>query len=164
MDKLRLALIVLHVLITIFLCYHLHPKVVHTKKSTHTAQRTPSVLVYLNDLFRVAFYHSSCIIGIWFSRRYAAGVVRATGVLLIGEFFDVFVMTIKHLVVDHDIHRVELIFDVIYVWLFFAAIFLTYRLAKNITKFHQDLMRSELLTTTTARNLSMDERGDFALV
>ena len=164
MDRLRLALIVLHVLITIFLCYHSHPKAFHLAKSTHTERQISSVIVYLNDLFRIALYHSSCIIAIWYSRRYAAGVIRATGVLLIGEFLDVFAMTIKHLIDTHHILPIELAFDVIYVWLFLGGIVLTHRLAKNITKFHHDLMQLELLTTTTANNIAMDGRGDFAVV
>lgn len=164
MDKIRLALIVLHVLITIFLFFHFHPKVSHMAKSSETERQISSVIVYMNDLFRVCFYHSSCIIAIWFSRRYAAGVIRATGVLLIGEFCDVFAMTMKHLFDTHEISHAELVFDVIYIWLFLGAIVLTHRLARTISKLHKDRMQLELLTTASAIDVAMDERGDFALV
>lgn len=160
MDKIRLALIVLHVLITIF---HLYSKMSHTTESSETERQISSVIVYMNDLFRVSFYHSSCIIAIWFSRRYAAGVIRATGVLLIGEFCDVLAMTIKHLLDTRKLSHVELIF-MIYTCLFLGAIVLTHRLAKTISKLHKDLMQLELLTTTSANDMAMDGRGDFALV
>ncbi len=164
MDNIRLILIALHVLITIFLMYHLHPKLPESAKPQENEKRLSNMIVYLTDLFRIAFYHSSCILAIWYSRRYAAGMIRATGVLLIGEFLEVFAMTIQHLVEKHEMHRTELIFDLIYVWLFIGALYLTYRLAKTISKLNKDLMQVELLTTTTMNDIPIDGRGDFSLV
>lgn len=142
--------------------YHLHPKVSDIAKSSENEKQISFMIVYLNDLFRIAFYHSSCIIAIWYSRRYAAGMIRATGVLLIGEFLEIFSITIRHLVETHEIPHGEFIFDIIYVCLFIGAMFLTYRLAKRISKFNKDLMQVELLTTMS--DLSIDGRGEFALV
>ncbi len=144
--------------------YHLHPKASKVAKASESEQRISFMIVYVSDLFRIGFYHSSCILAIWYSRRYAAGMIRATGVLLIGEFLEIFSITIRHLVETHEISRTELIFDVLYVWLFIGAMFLTYRLAKIISKLNKDLMQVELLTTTTMSDLAIDGRGEFALV
>jgi hypothetical protein len=164
MDKIRLILIISHVLIPIFLMYHLHPKVLGVGKPSETERRVSLMIVYLNDLFRIALYHSSCIIAIWYSGRYAAAMIRATGVLLIGEFFEMFSTSILHLVEIHKITHGELVFDGLYVCLFFGAIILTYRLAKKISKFNKDSMHAELLTTTTMSDLEIDGQGEFSLV
>ena len=164
MDRIRITLVVLHVLISIFLMYHLHPKLSDVTKPSENEKPLPRMIVYLTDLFRIGFYHASCILAIWYSRRYAAGMIRATGVLLIGEFLEIFAMTIQHLAEKHEMPRGELIFDLIYVWLFIGAMYLTYRLAKMISKLNKDLLQVELLTTATMNDLPIDGRGDFSLV
>lgn len=167
MDNTRLILIILHVLITIFLIYNLHHHLPAVGKSKESAKQISSIIAYINDLFRISFYHSSCILAIYYSRRYAAGMIRATGVLLIGEFLQILTLVIQHMAETHHIPIGDLLVHIIYVWLFFFAIILTYQLAKKISKRHKDLMQVELLTTTTS-DMFMDEggdrRGEFAIV
>lgn len=168
MDNNRIILIVLHVLITIFLIYNLHHHLPVVGKTTDKEKQVASMIAYINDLFRISFYHSSCILAIWYSRRYAAGLIRATGVLLIGEFLQVITLVIQHMAETHHIPIGELIFHVIYVWLFFIAIILTYKLAKKISNYHKDLMQLELLTTTSSDMFNDDDGrergGEFSLV
>jgi hypothetical protein len=164
MDKIRLILIILHVLITIFLFYNLHPHISNTANASETEKKISSIIGYINDIFRIGFYHSSCIIAIWYSRRYAAGMIRATGVLLIGEFLQILSLTIQHMVESHHILLGEIIFDVIYVWLFIISIILTFRLAKIISYYHKDLTRLELIATTSNEMLIDREGGEFSLV
>ena len=163
MDKIRVILILFHILITVFLIYQRHPADSPAHKSSETENQISSVIVYINDSFRITFYHVSCIIAIWYSRRHAAGMIRATGVLLIGEFLEILSITIKHLLETDHISHTELVFDILYFWLFLGAIGLTYRLAKAISKFHKDLLQIELLHTTTG-DLSVGGGGEFSLV
>jgi hypothetical protein len=163
MDNIRFILIILHVLITIFFIYNLHPHLSLMANESKNEKQISSTIKYINDSFRISFYHSWCIIAIWYSRRYAAGMIRATGVLLIGEFLEILTIVIQHMVEANKILPTELVFDIIYVWLFFAAIILTYRLAKKISNYQKDLMQLELLATTTS-DLAMSGGGEFALV
>jgi len=163
MDNIRLALIIFHVLITIFLFYNLHPHSSRVANAPKTENQISSIIAFINNVFRISLYHSSCIIAIWYSRRYAAGMIRATGILLIGEFLEILTAVIQHMVESHLIPASELVFDVIYVWLFVGAIILTYQLAKKISNYHKDLMHLELLTIA-ASDISMDNRGEFSLI
>jgi hypothetical protein len=163
MDNIRFVLIILHVLITIFFIYNLDPHSSVIANESKSEKKISSTIKYIINSFRTSFYHSWCIIAIWYSRRYAAGMIRATGVLLIGEFLEILTMIIQHMVEANKIHPTELVFDIIYVWLFLAAIILTYRLAKKISNYQKDLMQLELLTTTTS-DLAMSGGGEFALV
>jgi len=164
MGNIRLILIILHILITIFLIYNLHPDLSLVANASKIEKQISSIIAYTNNLFRISFYHSSCIIAIWYSRRYAAGMIRATGVLLIGEFLQIISLAIQHIVETHHIPIGEIIFDVIYVWLFLGAIILTFQLANKISKYHKDLMKLELITTNT-NDMSVDGcGGEFSLV
>jgi hypothetical protein len=164
MGNIRLILIILHILITIFLIYNLHPDLSLVANASKIEKQISSIIAYTNNLFRISFYHSSCIIAIWYSRRYAAGMIRATGVLLIGEFLQIISLAIQHIVETHHIPIGEIIFDVIYVWLFLGAIILTFQLANKISKHHKDLMKLELITTNT-NDMSVDGcGGEFSLV
>lgn len=158
MDNLRFGLIISHVFITIFLVYNLHPHLTFAENETKLEKQISSIIEFLSNLFRISLYHSSCIIAIWYSRRYSSGMIRATGVLLIGEFIQVFTLAMQHMIETHAIPMIELILDVIYVWLCLITIILTFRLARKISKYNKDLMHLELITTTS--EVSIDGRGD----
>jgi len=164
MDKIRFTLIIIHILITIFLIYNFYPHKSLMENASHNEKQISLIIGYINDSLRITLYHSSCIIAIWYSRRYAAGMIRATGVLLIGEFLQILSFTIQHMVERHHIYVGEIIFDVIYVWLFIISIILTFRLAKKISNYHKDLMRLELISTTSNQMLMDEGGGEFSLV
>ena len=163
MANIRIILIVLHVLITCFLIYDLHPHLTKLAKPSDHEQQISSIIGYINNLFRIALYHSSCIIAIWYSRRYAAGLIGATGVLLIGELLETITIAVRHTVERHDMHAFELVLAVIYVWICISAIIITFRLAKQISNHQKDLMQVELLTTTTDEEV-MNGGGHLSLV
>jgi hypothetical protein len=163
MINIRIILISLHVLITVFLAYNHHDRLTHVPKGKTPEQQISSLIGYVNHLFCIVLYHFSCIIAIWYSRRYASGLIRATGILLIGEFLQVITITVQDVVESHRIPAVEIVLDVIYIWLFVVAMIITFRLAKKIAKHQKDLMQVELLTTTVSES-AMDDGGNFSLV
>ena len=160
MNK-RPILIVFHVFITIFLIYNLHPKAYLVSQNE---KQLSSVFIYINDIVRIGIYHTSCIIALWYSHRYASGMIYATGVLLFGEFFQVFAYSIEHLIEHHAFTVAEIVFDVIAIWLFLPALYLTYRFGKEISIYQRDLLKHEMLRTQTNSNLIVDGQGEFSLV
>jgi hypothetical protein len=75
-------------------------------------------------------------------------VIRATGILLIGEFLHFFAVVIREAVeIDHASTK-DLVLSIINVSVHIAAIIITFRLATKISKHKKDSMRFELLTTT----------------
>ncbi|CAF1187131.1 unnamed protein product [Adineta steineri] len=162
MAKIRLTLILLHVFITIFLIYSLHPHLSRTSNESNTEKQISSIIGYLNHLFCTTFYHSLCILALWLRHRYDAGLIRATGVLLIGELLQTFTVIVQHALDTKPIPRPELFLDVICVWIFLAAILLTFHLAKKVSKYEQHTLKFESIQTR-ANEESTDGRGDFSL-
>ncbi|UJR25745.1 hypothetical protein I4U23_007095 [Adineta vaga] len=162
MEHIRLILIVLHVFITILLIYNLYPHPSAIIDGCHIEQHDSLTVTYMNHSFSIALYHSSCIFVLWYSQRYGARIIRASGILLIGELFQVLTVTIQHAIRKRSLSVEELAFDMIHFWTFFAAIFLTFRLAKDISKKEKDLIHLELLSTAVSEEL-IDGR-ELALV
>lgn len=163
MENLRLILIIFHVLIAVVVVYRLHPYHTLIDRSPKLSKHTSEVLGLINELVRTALYHTASIIAIIYSRRYGAGMIRATGILIIGELLQFITILVQHIVEQVHVAVVEVIFDIVVVWLFFVAIFSTFLLANKVAQRQKDLMQVELLATTTSEG-SMDGRGDFSLV
>lgn len=163
MENLRLVLIIFHILIAVVVVYRLHPYHTLIDRSTKSSKHTSEVLGLINELLRTALYHTASIIAIAYSRRYGAGMIRATGLLIIGELLQFITVLVQNVVEHLHVAIIEVIFDIFVVWIFFVAIFLTFLLAKKVAQRQKDLMQVELLATTTSES-SMDGRGDFSLV
>lgn len=163
MEKIRLILIILHTLIGVIVVYRLHPYQTLTDHSSTHKKHVSSVIGLFNELLCTTLYHSASILAIAYSRRYGAGMIRATGLLIIGELFQFLTAVTQHVVEEHHVVAVEVIFDVIIVWTFFGAIALTFLLAREVAQRQKDLMQVELLATATDES-AMDGRGNFSLV
>ncbi|CAF0803067.1 unnamed protein product [Rotaria sp. Silwood1] len=163
MKNIRCILISLHVLLTIFLIYNLHPHLSLVENSFKHDKQVSSIIHYITGLFYISLYHSSCIIAIWYSDCHSAGIIRATGILLIGEFLQMISTAIQHIVETCHTIAGELFFNIITLLIFVTAIIITFMLAKKISQHEQDLMQAELLTTTFSE-ISMNNGGDFSLV
>jgi hypothetical protein len=147
METIRLILICLHVLITLILLNGLRPYLSYIASGYKHRGDISLVFGFVSHLLRIFLYHASCIIAIWYDRCYGAGVIRATGILLIGEFLHFFAVVIREAVeIDHASTK-DLVLS-INVLVHIAAIIITFRLAMKISKHKKDSMRFELLTTT----------------
>ncbi|CAF2313456.1 unnamed protein product [Rotaria sp. Silwood2] len=163
MENIRLILISLHVFITISLIYNLHVHSSLVKNSLTHDKQVSSIIHYITGLFHISLFHSLCIIAIWYSRRYSARIIRATGILLIGESLQLIATAIQHSVETHHIAAGELFFYIISLLLFLTAIIITFLLAKKVSEHEKDLMKTALLTTTISE-ISIDDGGGFSLV
>jgi hypothetical protein len=148
METIRIILICLHVLITFILLNTLRPYLSYIASGYKYRKDISLVFGFVSHLLRILLYHVSCIIVIWYDRWYGAGVLRATGILLIGEFLHFCAVVIREAVqIDHTSIK-DLVFAIINVLVHIAAIIITFRLAMKISKHKKDSMRFELLTTT----------------
>lgn len=164
MANLRLILVALHIFITLLLIYHLHPHPSSLPKTCVAADGDSATVAYVSHSFSIALYHSSCIFVVWYSRRYGARIIRASGVLLIGELLQMLAVAVQHGMRTHTVSKEELFLDIVHGWTFFATIVITFRLAKQISKQENDQMQLELLAAAVARDDFMDCGGDLALV
>ncbi|CAF1116740.1 unnamed protein product [Rotaria sordida] len=148
MKNIRLILVTLHVLITIFLIYNPHFHLSFVVNSLNYEKQISFIIHYIINLFCISFYHSSCIIAIWYSHRYSTRIIGATGILLIGEFLQLIAKIIQHKIEIQHILVGELFINILTLLLFLTAIIITFMLAKKISQHEKDFMRVELLTNT----------------
>ena len=152
----------MHVVIAVFIHYELHPHLSLTDAKSDREQQVSAVIGYSTDLLRVSLYHCVSIMGIWFSRRYGAGLVRATGILLIGEMLKMVTVAIQHALEVHRISAEEILVKIGAVWIFLVATVLTFNLASKLSKLQDDIMRSELIATTVGDE-PMEDGRHFSL-
>ena len=162
MERTRLVLIAFHVLITVFLIHNLHPYLLFTAKPATHETRISTLLEFVNRLFAIALYHSASIIVLWHSRRYGAGMIRATGILLCGELLQLFTLVVQNALKTQTISPWRRFYDVITVWTWFVPIVITFRLAHQVTKRRKDLLQVELLVMPNSDGL-MDGQGNYPL-
>ncbi|CAF1289334.1 unnamed protein product [Rotaria magnacalcarata] len=163
MENIRLILILLHALITIFLICNLYFYLSCVGNSSKYIKQSSLIITCISDIFRISLYHSSCVIAILSSRRYGAGMICGTGILLIGELLQITTMAIQQIIEKHDIGIGQLLFYFINLCVILAAMILTFRLAKKIFKHQKDLMQVELLATSVSE-ASMSGEGEFSIV
>ena len=162
MDRISILLIVMHVVIAVFIHYQFHPHLSLTDSKFNREQQISAAVGYSNDLLRVSLYHCVSIMGIWYSRRYGAGLVRASGFLLIGELLKSVTAVIQHAVEAHHLSAVEILVEIGAVCLFLVATMLTFTFAGKLAQRENDIMRSELITTSVGDE-SMNSGGHFSL-
>ncbi|CAF1312944.1 unnamed protein product [Adineta ricciae] len=162
MEKERCVLIIIHIFITILLIYNLHPHPSSKTESCKTERHDSVTIAYINHSFSIALYHSTCIFALWYSQQYGARIIRVTGILLLGEVFQIVTVTIQHGIQTHSVLTEEVFLDVVHVWTFAAALCLTFRLARKISKQEKDLIHLQLLSTSVSDDI-LDGR-ELALV
>ena len=144
----RLTLIFLHVLISIFLLIHVNPGLTKIFAAPNRRSEAALALEFTLALFRILLYHAACIIAVWYSRQYGAGVVRGSGVLLIGELLHALASVIQQMFETHHLPAGELYFIAIFHSLLISAVLMTFRLVEKLSKHEQRSMQIELLART----------------
>ena len=148
METIRLTLVFFHVFIIIFIIINSHADLNTIFKASNYRTKIGASLVYIFTFLRITFYHSASIAAVWFSRQYGAGLVRASGILLIGELFQIITETIQRMLeVNHLLHG-ELYFLATFDLLLLTAMLLTFRLAEKVSQYQKNLMQIELLADT----------------
>ena len=163
MEPTRLVLIAFHVLITVFLVYNLHPYLAFSSTSLSHEQHISAIVEFLNRLFAIGLFHSASIVVLWNSHHHGPGMLRATGILLCGELLQIFTLVVQNALKTKTISSWQRLYDLITVWTWLIPLVITFRFAHSIAKRHKDLLRVELLTTSTGDPL-MDGHGSFSLV
>lgn len=163
MEPTRLVLIAFHVLITVFLIHNLHPYLTFSSKLLSHEQHISEIVEFLNRLFAIGLFHSACIVVLWHSHHHGPDMIRATGILLCGELLQIITLVIQNALKTRTISSWRRVYDLIAVWTWLVPLVITFRFAHRIAKRHRDLLRVELLTTSTGDPL-MDGHGSFSLV
>jgi hypothetical protein len=156
METMRLILIFLHTFLTIFAAINLHPHLSFVGNESNYEKKISKIVGYVSDLFRISLYHTACILAVWFSRRYGAGLVRASGILLIGELFQVITTVLQHALKPVYMGNGELAFIVIHNGMLVISLIMTFRLAEILSKHQNSLLQIELLAKTV-NDLGMEE-------
>lgn len=155
METLCLILVFLHILITVFAAINLHPHLSRIGNGGDHQKQILAIIRFLIGLLCISLYHGASIFAVWFIRRYGAGVIRATGILLIGELLHVITLVIQHAVDIHHIWDSDFVLNAIHGLTLLIAIIITFRLEVKFSKHRHDLMRRELLADNV-NNICMD--------
>ena len=148
METMRLTLIFLHILIIIFATVNLHPHLTLISNASNHRRQISSIIGYTTELLCITLYHASSILAVWFSRRYGASLVRASGILLISELLQVMTWILQYsLDPQHERSR-DFTFTVAYDVLLLLAVLITFRFAEKLSQHEKDLMQVELLADT----------------
>jgi hypothetical protein len=151
METMRLTLIFLHVFLIFFAAVNLKSHlncITHVTdhgEATAHGKQISEIISYIFESFRLTLYHTASIIAIWFSHPYGAGMVRASGLLLIGELLQLMTCIIQEMLETKHLPNSELYFIVIYDVLLLTALLMTFRLAEKISKHQKSYMQVELL-------------------
>ncbi|CAF1176260.1 unnamed protein product [Adineta ricciae] len=143
METIRLTLIFLHTVIIIFATVELYSHLNHIPddKNKHIS----GIVHFVTDFLYIILYHVSSMIVIWYTNRSGSGMVRATGILLIGELIQVISMIIQLVLDPNFTMSNELLSFITYDMVLVAAVILTFRMSDQISKRRIDFMQIELL-------------------
>ncbi|CAF1103321.1 unnamed protein product [Rotaria sp. Silwood1] len=162
MKNIRLILIFLHILIIICATINLHPHLTRVANASDHKKQMSAILGYVINLIYISLYHTASILVVWFS-RYDAGIVRASGILLIGELLQIIELSIQYTLEKKHIGGGERFFIVIFGLLLLTTILITFRLAKNISKHRNNLLHLKLLDDSVS-GISMNNENEPTLV
>jgi hypothetical protein len=141
----RLILVVLHLLLTIFAFNNLHPHLAQLNASVNYKESISAILGYGNDLIRLGLYHATCIVIVWFNRTTGIDLVRASGLFLIGELTQTITSAMRKIFSIDRIESNEITFLVVHHVLLLVAMLMTYRLADAISRHEKSNMCVELV-------------------
>ncbi len=133
METMRLTLIFLHVFIIIFLMINFHPDLTAISEASNHSKKLAAIIDFSFTLFRIILYHAASILAVWFSRQYGAGVVRASGILLIGEFLHMIASVLRQMFETKHLPDGELYFIAIFHLLLLTAVLITFRFVEKIS-------------------------------
>lgn len=147
----RVSLVFLHIGMIIFLSVHTYPHLNKITNASNDHSRFAAIIVYIFTLIRIFLYHSASIIAVWFSRQYGAGVVRASGILLIGELVELTTGVLHQMTDSQALENGEVYFLIILDLLMLITLFMTFRLAEKLSKHQRNFMQIELLAENSGR-------------
>jgi hypothetical protein len=156
METMRIILIFLHTLIIIFAAVNVRNHFAFINKTANYQQRTSAILSDFTDFFCILFYHTISILVVWFNRRYGAGLIRATGILLIGELLGTNTSIIQLTLTAPHVDGGEIIFITIFDCLVMIAALITFRFAEKISIYQKNWMQVESLANTV-HDISVDD-------
>jgi hypothetical protein len=110
-----------------------------------------AIIEFIFTLFRIILYHSVSILAVWFSRQYGSGLVRGSGILLIGEFLHEMASVIQQMFYTHHLPAGELYFIGIFYLLLLLSVLITFRLVEKLSKYEQCSKHLELLANTAPK-------------
>ncbi|CAF1016743.1 unnamed protein product [Rotaria sordida] len=158
MKNMRLMLTFLHTIIIICATINLHPHLTDVAYASDHKKRFSATFGYVINLIYILLYHTVSILAVWFS-RYDAGIVRASGILLLGELLQVTGWIIQYTLKREHIGGGELFFTIIFGLLLLTTILITFRLAENISKHQNNSMQLKLLSDSVS-DISMDNENE----
>jgi len=163
METMRLTLIFLHTFIIIFAAINLHFHFASIAKALNHQQKISAIIHYIFDLIRISLYHAASIIVVWISHHYGAGMIRASGILLIGELLQATTSVIKLTIEAKHIDYEEIFFIVIYDLLLLPAVLITFHFAEKLSEYQKNLMQRELLVGTV-NDVPIDDNFESMMI
>lgn len=156
MGTIRLSLIFLHIFIIIFTAVNFDHHITSISDAKTHQEKLSTIIHYVMDLVYMSFYHIASIAAVWFSHPYGAGMVRASGILLIGELLQSITSIIQFIVEKDYISFGEMSFMVLFNILIVIALLLTFQLEEKVFQCEKNSMQVELLAETV-RNIPIDD-------
>lgn len=156
MKTVRFTLIFLHAAIIFYSVNELNPQsALHGKRGNYK-QQVASILCFVLDLICIVLYHAASSLVILLTDR-NAGIVRATGVLVIGELFKEICSISRYATNVEHIGGGELLYYILASILFLATIVSTFILSENMQKEQNNLVPLRSLTDSVNGILSDTE-------
>ncbi|CAF2464162.1 unnamed protein product [Rotaria sp. Silwood2] len=162
MKNIRFILVFLHTIIIVCATINLHPHLTRVTNASDHKKQISAILGYVINLICITIYHTASIIAVWFS-RYDADIIRASGILLIGELLQVIALIIHYTLNKEQIGGGEGFFIIIFGLLLLTTILITFRLAEKTSKHQNNLMQLKLLADSVC-GISMDNENEPTLI
>ena len=159
MDTRRIQLTILHTVLVIFAAISFHPLVLSDKKSDHR-RRISQVIGFLDNVVCLCLYHAAAIVAVWYSRagRFSASMVRAGGVLLIGELMQLMATVLQSVLTLEHVDSEHIGFSLLHHLLLLVATALTFRLAEKLAAHENDFTNVHFVVPS-GNAMALDELG-----
>ncbi|UJR23181.1 hypothetical protein I4U23_026200 [Adineta vaga] len=148
METIRVTLIFLHTIIIIFATVQLYSHLNHIPDENNRNKHISGIVRFISEFLCIVLYHTSSMIIIWRNSRSGSGIVRASGILLIGELIQVMSSIIQLILDPNFTMNNELLSIIVYDFVLVAAVILTFRMGDQLSKRRVDFTQIELLSDT----------------
>lgn len=144
MKNIRSILTVLHVIMMILGVINLHIHLSLFSYILDHREHISAIIDYIIDLICIQMYHGASLVVLWSSRN-NVGLVRASGISLISELLQILASIIRYSLSTTRIGAGELFLIITYGFLLLITIFITFQLARHVSKNGANSMHLNLL-------------------
>ncbi|CAF3465793.1 unnamed protein product [Rotaria socialis] len=145
MQSIRISLIFLHITIILCAIIRLHPYLTNLANTSKSGKQISLIVGFVINSIYILLYHTASILAVLYT-DYNADIVRASGILLIGELLQIIHSIVEYTMeVDH-VGGGQLFCLIMFATLLSITIFVTFKLSEKIFKEHNNLIQLKTLT------------------